>query len=203
MPIQAITRREVNTMEKRIALQRWHDLPENQEILPHFTPIAADAKGSTFGACGIRISGNPAFIDAVLSRLKDILAAEAGATRLSLSRQSVKPVAIRNGETETVKQWGNADTDAETCYIQIRERTAKTRQRKAREATAPLFADKNGEIPSSIPAVLPDTFSEPTPAVKPHNPPRPKWHDDRVVAHIGNLPTGEVIWDDDEETQTA
>ena len=120
-------------MEKKEALRRWQNLEPNQEILPHFTPIAADARGSTFGACGIRISGNPEFIDAVLSRLKDLLAAEAGSTRLNLSRQPVKPVSITNGETVTNKQWRNADTDAETCYIQIRERTARTRQRKVRE----------------------------------------------------------------------
>ena len=125
-------------MEKKEALRRWQNLVPDQEILPHFTPIAADARGSTFGACGIRISGNPEFIDAVLSRLKDLLAAEAGSTRLNLSRQDVKPVSIKNGETVTNKQWKNADTDAETCYIQIRERTAKTRQRKVRENTNPL-----------------------------------------------------------------
>lgn len=125
-------------MEKKEALRRWQNLEPDQAILPHFTPIAADARGSTFGACGIRISGNPEFIDAVLSRLKDLLAAEAGSTRLNLSRQPVKPVSITNGETVTNKAWKNADTDAETCYIQIRERTAKTRQRKVREHTNPL-----------------------------------------------------------------
>ena len=53
-------------MEKKVALQMWRELPENIPLLDHFTPIPADAKGSTFGACGIRISGNPQFIDAVL-----------------------------------------------------------------------------------------------------------------------------------------
>ena len=125
-------------MEKKEALRRWQNLEPNQEIIPHFTPIAADARGSTFGACGIRISGNPEFIDAVLSRLKDLLAFEAGSTRLSLSRQPVKTVAITQGDSVMEKQWKNADTDAETCYIQVRERTAKTRQRKVREQSAPL-----------------------------------------------------------------
>lgn len=125
-------------MEKKDALRRWENLEPDQPILPHFTPISADARGSTFGACGIRIMGNPEFIDAVLSRLKDLLAAEAGTTRLNLSRQPVKPVVISKGDEKVDKKWGNADTDAETCYIQIRERTAKTRQRKARESTAPL-----------------------------------------------------------------
>ena len=52
-------------MEKKEALRRWQNLEPDQPILPHFTPLAADARGSTFGACGIRISGNPEFIDAV------------------------------------------------------------------------------------------------------------------------------------------
>ena len=145
-------------MEKKEALRRWQNLEPDQAILPHFTPIAADARGSTFGACGIRISGNPEFIDAVLSRLKDLLAAEAGSTRLTLSRQPVKPVSITNGENVTNKQWKNADTDAETCYIQIRERTARTRQRKVREMSSPLPslesespAEGNGEGNGAIP----------------------------------------------------
>lgn len=125
-------------MEKKEALRRWQNLEPDQPIIPHFTPIAADARGSTFGACGIRISGNPEFIDAVLSRLKDLLSFEAGSTRLSLSRQPVKTVAIKSGEEVVEKQWKNADTDAETCYIQVRERTARTRQRKIRETSSPL-----------------------------------------------------------------
>lgn len=184
-------------MEKQIALKRWHELPENLPIMPHFTPIAADAHGSTFGACGIRISGNPEFIDAVLSRLKDILSAEAGSTRLSLSRQTVKPVAIN----DTVKKWANADTDAETCYIQIRERTAKTRQRKARESTAPLFSgEHDGDMPPITPAVLPDTFSEITNAVTPQSKPTPKVKpqaepdEPRKHVHLGG-DNGEVVWD--------
>lgn len=132
-------------MEKKEALRRWQNLVPDQPIIPHFTPIAADARGSTFGACGIRISGNPEFIDAVLSRLKDLLSFEAGSTRLSLSRQPVKTVAITKGDSVVKKQWNNADTDAETCYIQVRERTAKTRQRKVREHTDPLpnFEDES------------------------------------------------------------
>lgn len=137
-------------MEKKEALRRWQNLEENQEILPHFTPIAADARGSTFGACGIRISGNPEFIDAVLSRLKDLLAAEAGSTRLALSRQPVKTVAISMGDSVVEKSWNNADTDAETCYIQVRERTARTRQRKVREHSDELPNLTHEETPESI-----------------------------------------------------
>lgn len=136
-------------MDKKDALRRWIATPENQPILPHFTPLPADAKGSTFGACGIRISGNPEFIDSVLSRLKDLIEAEGGTTRLSLGRNQVKPVFD--------KKWSNADTDSEVCYIQIRERTAKTRQRKTRELSDAL-----------------PHFDEPTPTESTPSPTPPK-----------------------------
>lgn len=183
-------------MEKKDALRRWQNLEADLPIIPHFTPIAADAKGSTFGACGIRISGNPEFIDAVLSRLKDLIDLEAGSTRLTLSRQPVKTVAINSGDSVVEKKWNNADTNAETCYIQVRERTAKTRQRKARESSAPLPNLDEG-IPSITPAVLPD-FSENAPTEKKGKP--------KVVAHSKPAPelkgafigAGEVYYGDDE-----
>lgn len=178
-------------MEKKEALRRWQNLTPDQHILPHFTPIAADARGSTFGACGIRISGNPEFIDAVLSRLKDLLAAEAGSTRLNLSRQPVKPVTINSGDSVVDKKWNNADTDAETCYIQIRERTARTRQRKVREHSNPLpnlELPLDGENPTSKPSDKPTpTTTRPEPAEAPEPVKR---------ARIGSSVGGEVLWDD-------
>lgn len=162
-------------MEKKVALQRWRELPENIPLLDHFTPIPADAKGSTFGACGIRISGNPQFIDAVLSRIKDVLAAEAGSTRLTLSRQSVKPVAIDKDGKVQQKNWGNADVDAETCYIQIRERTAKTRLKRVREMS--------DELPN---------LTERKPIQKEID---PTDEEPRKVAHVGVSEDGEVLWD--------
>lgn len=185
-------------MEKKEALRRWQNLTPDQEILPHFTPIAADARGSTFGACGIRISGNPEFIDAVLSRLKDLLAAEAGSTRLNLSRQPVKPVTINSGDSVVDKKWNNADTDAETCYIQIRERTARTRQRKVREHSNPLPGiyelPLDGENPPSAASA---SNGKPNP---PHAPEKPAEDGESTfkAAHIGNRNGGEVLWDDEE-----
>lgn len=185
-------------MEKKEALRRWQNLTPDQEILPHFTPIAADARGSTFGACGIRISGNPEFIDAVLSRLKDLLAAEAGSTRLTLSRQPVKPVQISSGDSVVDKKWNNADTDAETCYIQIRERTGRTRQRKVREHSNPLpdlEIPLNGENQPSAASGPQD----PTPTTKTASAPSKGDQGPRVHANIGRTAGGEVIWDDEEQ----
>ena len=184
-------------MEKKEALRRWQNLTPDQEILPHFTPIAADARGSTFGACGIRISGNPEFIDAVLSRLKDLLAAEAGSTRLNLSRQPVKPVQISSGDSVVDKKWNNADADAETCYIQIRERTAKTRQRKVRERSDPL---PNLELPidgENTPSAASET-SAPTHDAKAAPNPSKGSQGTLVHANIGCTDSGEVIWDEEE-----
>lgn len=153
-------------MDKKDALRRWIATPENQPILPHFTPLPADAKGSTFGACGIRISGNPEFIDSVLSRLKDLIEAEGGTTRLSLGRNQVKPVFD--------KKWSNADTDSEVCYIQIRERTAKTRQRKTRELSdvLPHFDEPTAKESSpSTPTSTTTQAEEKAPVSQPITPP--------------------------------
>lgn len=96
-------------------LDKWEALPESLPIIPHFDVIPYKAKGSRYGACGIRIDGNPAFIDAVLSRLKDLLAGENTETRLELARHVVDGRGIG-------KSLPNADTGAEVCYIRLHER---------------------------------------------------------------------------------
>lgn len=102
-------------MKKSEALKHWKALPENQPILPHFNPIAYKASGSTYGACGIRIDGNPAFVDAVLSRLKDLIDGENHITRLGLARNRVDGRGLE-------KTFGNACRDAECCYIRLHMR---------------------------------------------------------------------------------
>lgn len=102
-------------MKKSETLEAWRNMPAGQAILPHFTPIPYKAKGSTYGACGIRIDGNPRFIDAVLSRLQDLIAGENHVTRLTLARNKVDGSGIG-------KALDNADTDAECCYIRLHMR---------------------------------------------------------------------------------
>ena len=98
---------------KDSVLRHWQGLADGLPILPHMRPIPYKAEGSTYGACGIRIDGNPAFIDAVLSRLKDLIAGEAIETRLGLSRNPVNT---------GFKACLNADTEAECCYIRLHQR---------------------------------------------------------------------------------
>ena len=105
-------------MKKSEALEHWRALPEDADPLENMTPIAYKATGSRYGACGIRIDGNPAFVDAVLGRLRSLLDGENHVTRLELARHDVEPVTI-NGE---VKRFENADLGAEVCYIRLHMR---------------------------------------------------------------------------------
>lgn len=108
-------------MTKKESIERWRNLEAYQNPLRNMTPISRHAKGSRYGACSIRITGNPAFMDDVLSCLKPLLDGEAERTRLSVSINEVKPTEIQ-GE---VKTFSNAEPDAEVCYIQLHERGYK------------------------------------------------------------------------------
>lgn len=103
---------ERSNMLKKEALLEWQQLRENLPILPHFTPIHPKARGSRYGACGIRIDGNPEFVRAVMSRLKDLIAGENHHTRLNLAWNPVDGSGIG-------KALDNADTRAECCYIRL------------------------------------------------------------------------------------
>lgn len=99
---------------KAETLTRWTRLPDNQPVRPR--PVPYKHQGSTYGEDAIRITGTPEFIDAVMSRLKDLIAAENRQTRLQLSRQPCKD-----------KDTGRPLTDehgqpVEAVYIQVHER---------------------------------------------------------------------------------
>lgn len=102
-------------MTKSETLEHWNDIPENQPMLKHMTAIPYKAKGSTYGTCGIRIDGNPEFVDAVMSHLKELIAGEGVETRLQLSRNKVDG-------SKLGKSFANRDADAECVYIRLCER---------------------------------------------------------------------------------
>lgn len=79
---------------KEHTLIQWNKATPCQPMLKHFQPIPYKAKGSSYGACGIRIDGTPEFIDAVLSNLKELIAGENGMTRLELARHKVDEFAF-------------------------------------------------------------------------------------------------------------
>lgn len=95
-------------------LARWATLPDANplkamEIIPY------KSAGSKYGACGIRIDGTPEFIDAVLSKLKELIDGENAMTRLELARSVVDGSGIN-------KKLPNATNGAECCYIRLHER---------------------------------------------------------------------------------
>lgn len=115
---------EILEMTKAEAMQHWNELEANQPIIPHFRPLPYKSSGSTYGSCGIRIDGNSQFIDAVLSRIKDLLACENIETRLGLSRNPVDGKGVN-------KAFGNADDEAECCYIRLHERGTEGKMARA------------------------------------------------------------------------
>ena len=124
-------------------LKHWKDLEKNQNILKHFEPIPYKAKGSRYGACGIRIDGSPQFIDAVLSRLTDLIAGENHLTRLELARSKVDG-------SKLGKKFENQTDDAECCYIRLHVRGGEAQRASAffdKHLTAPTheFLDNGGQ----------------------------------------------------------
>ena len=105
-------------MRKAEAMRRWAALEPGADPFAVMEPVPYKAEGSKYGTDSIRIGGSSAFIDAVMSNLMPILAGEATATRLTLSRAEVKATTI-NGETRT---FANADAGAEVVYIGLAER---------------------------------------------------------------------------------
>ena len=105
-------------MKKADSMKLWRDMPADQNPLASMTPIAYKTQGSRYGCCGIRIDGSPAFIDAVLSRLKPLLDGENHVTRLELARNTVQ-------RREGFNAGQNAGNDAECCYIRLHMRGAE------------------------------------------------------------------------------
>ena len=95
-------------MLKADMLKHWEGLREGQPIRPGV--IAYKHRGSTFDKDSIRITGSTRFIDAVLSRVKDMLAWEGIETRLQVSYQ------------QSNDKQGQLIPDAYNCYIQVHQR---------------------------------------------------------------------------------
>lgn len=110
-------------MKKSEILARWKSLRRPQALVPCAVPYRH--QGSTYDQDGVRITGSRAFIDAVLSRLTDLLAFENGRTRLQVSYQPA-----------TDKHSGSA-LGSWACYVQVHERGSPT---STTDALAELMA---------------------------------------------------------------
>ena len=95
-------------MRKKEIMQHWGALEPNQPLHP--CPVQYKHEGSTYHCDGVRITGSRAWIDAVLSRLKDLLEFENTQTRLQLSYQ------------EATDKEARLPMGTYYCYVQIHQR---------------------------------------------------------------------------------
>jgi len=95
-------------MRKAQILEHWSAIPAGQEI--KISSVPYKHQGTTYTEDGIRLTGSQEFIDSVLSRLKDLLTHENGATRLQLNYQESK-------DRKTGRETGTYN-----CYVQVHER---------------------------------------------------------------------------------
>lgn len=97
-------------MRKKEFLEHWRSLESGQPVAQ--SPIMYKHEGSTYGEDSIRLTGSPRFVDAVLSRLKDLLDGEASETRLGVS---YGPCTGREGKTPP-------PMGSIACYVQCHQR---------------------------------------------------------------------------------
>ena len=109
-------------MKKAEALRKWRELEEGQNYMEHLVAIPYGQRGPKYGSCGLRIEGNTGFVDAVLSNLKDLLAAENDITRLGISRKTVEP----REDKEVDNPY--ADGHHEVVYVRVHMRGGQARQ---------------------------------------------------------------------------
>jgi hypothetical protein len=106
-------------MEKEPFLKHWSRLRANQNLAPK--PVRYTHQGSTYAEDGIRITGSKAFVDSVLSRLKDLLAFEGGETRLQVVYKK-----------STDRESGTMLTSY-NCYIQVHQRGGVPAKKRAKK----------------------------------------------------------------------
>jgi hypothetical protein len=106
-------------MEKKPFLKHWSKLKANQKLDP--TPVRYAHEGSTYAEDGIRITGSRAFVDSVLSRLKELLQYEGDETRLQV-------VYKRSTDRESGRTISSYN-----CYLQVHARGGLPVKKKAKK----------------------------------------------------------------------
>lgn len=97
-----------SSTSKKELLTHWRNLSPDQPLRP--VAVAYKHEGSTYACDGIRITGDRDWIDAVLSRLKDLLPFENTATRFQVSYQEAT-------DKDTRHPLGSY-----ACYVQVHRR---------------------------------------------------------------------------------
>jgi hypothetical protein len=108
-------------VDKKPFLRHWAKLRANQKLDPR--PVRYSHEGSTYAEDGIRITGSRAFVDSVLSRLKDLLAFESDKTRLQV-------VYKRSTDRESGRTMSSY-----SCYVQVHGRGGVSARVKKKNKT--------------------------------------------------------------------
>ncbi len=106
-------------MEKKQFMKHWANLRANQKLDPR--PVRYRHEGSTYAEDGMRITGSKAFVDSVLSRLKDLLRFESDETRL----QVVYKRSTDRDSGKTISSYN--------CYVQVHARGGIQAGKKAKK----------------------------------------------------------------------
>jgi len=106
-------------VEKKPFLKHWTKLRANQKLDPR--PVRYSHEGSTYAEDGIRITGSKAFVDSVLSRLKDLLKFESDTTRLQVVYK--KSTDRESGRTMS----------SYNCYVQVHQRGGSKKKENAKK----------------------------------------------------------------------
>ena len=114
------------SLKKAEFLEYWGKLEPDQPVRP--CPVPYKHEGSTYQEDGIRITGSRAFVDSVISRLKDLLAFEANGTRLQVVYKQ-----------STDRETGRILINSWNCYIQVHERGG---QAKVLNALFSVYGEK-------------------------------------------------------------
>lgn len=93
-------------LRKAEFLTYWRALEPTGTIPQDAIPYKHE--GSTYGEDSVRLTGSPAFVDAVLARIKDLMDGENGETRLGVNYGEIEP---REGKNPP-------PPGAVACYIQ-------------------------------------------------------------------------------------
>ena len=81
-------------LRKEEFLRHWRALTPVARI--EQSPIPYKHSGSTYGEDSVRLTGSPEFVDAVLSRIQDLLDGENGETRLGVNYGEIEPREDKN-----------------------------------------------------------------------------------------------------------
>lgn len=99
---------EAKRLAKKEFLAHWSGMKRRRKLNP--TPVPYKHRGSKYSEDTLRITGSREFIDAILSRLTELLQFENGDTRLQVTYQQ----AVDKDTRQPLDSW--------VCHIQVHER---------------------------------------------------------------------------------